>query len=381
MKILIISFFFPPCSTGAATVMRNLFKYIPGGVLNVITAGDDLAVYFGISDENCRLNCRTVQLKAGSNRLFGHLRFLLLAIWEGLMSIFKTEYDCILAVYPIFSDLLAGYILHILTQKPFFIYMHDLFIETRRGAVTYRLLAFLERKVFSAASTIFVMNAKYTDHYRKKGTLLPPSVDPLEVQLSLSPENPIDENRELTFVFTGSVYEAQEDAILTFLQACRKTKHVRVVFATPAKETYLSDRLRTLLREVNLGFLPRKQCWRLQNSADVLFLPLSFSSSYPEEIKCAFPCKLLEYLAAGKPILALVPKDSFVEAFVREHHVGIVVTELSTERIADAIEELKDSQKRKMYAANSLKAVRFFDGKKCSKDFLSILESLLKEND
>jgi len=180
---------------------------------------------------------------------------------------------------------------------------------------------------------------------------------------------------KLKIVFTGSVYKAQEDAVLAFLEAEKRVKNIQVLFATPNRA--LSNHLKYFLKEINIGFLQKKKCIQLQRTADVLFLPLSFNYPYPEEIECAFPCKLLEYLAAGKPILAVVPKGSFVESFIKEREVGIAVTELSIEKIIEAIEELRDKEKREKYCKNSLRVVKFFDAKPQSKRFLSILEDIV----
>jgi len=184
---------------------------------------------------------------------------------------------------------------------------------------------------------------------------------------------------KLKIVFTGSVYTAHEDAVVALLEAAKMLEGIQVLFATPRNKG-LTNHAEYLLKEVNIGFLPKKKCMELQRTADVLFLPLSANSPYPEEVEVAFPCKLLEYLAAGRPVLAVVPEGSFVESFIREHDVGIAVTGVSTEKITEAIEELKDEEKRKRYGRNALKVVKFFDAKKQSKHLLSIFESIVSRH-
>jgi len=386
MEILIISYFFPPCATGAATVMYNLCKYLPKTNFNVVTTKSDLAVNLGIYDKEYTLDCKTARLPVYTSTLLDHFKFLLLALFAGLSSNRNKQIDCIFAVYPYFSDLLAGYVLHKMTKKPLVIYMHDLCSETRKKALTYRLLVFLEKKIFSAASVILIMNKKYRNHYLKRGinnlSILPPSIDLSETQhceRSATLRN--INNGKLKIVFTGSVYKANEDAVLTFLETTKRVRDVQVLFATPTKEGYLPDHLKSALKKVNVGFLPKKKCLELQETADVLFLPLSHNYSYPEEMECAFPCKLLEYLAAGKPILAIVPRKSFVEAFIRKYDVGIAVTELSIERVTEAIEELKAEEKRKRYGENALKTVSLFDAKKQSERLFSMIENVVSLGD
>lgn len=107
------------------------------------------------------------------------------------------------------------------------------------------------------------------------------------------------------------------------------------------------------------------------------FCPLSPESQYSEELNYCFPSKVLEYLASGKPILAVVPKRSFMEDFIKKHGVGIVVTEASPKKIFDAIEELKDENKRRVFSRNALKTVRLFDSRIRSQQLYSLLNDII----
>jgi glycosyltransferase involved in cell wall biosynthesis len=220
------------------------------------------------------------------------------------------------------------------------------------------------------------MNQKFENHYLKKGvknlTILPPSIDLDQNNYGTNSHTQASEmqlsKKNLRIVFTGSVYAAHESAVIAFLKAAEKVDDIEVSFATPSQNEYLKD--------VSIGFLQKSECLLLQRSADVLFLPLSPDSPYPEEVKYAFPCKVLEYLAAAKPILAVVPKDSFMEDFIKSHEVGVVVTGLSAVKIADAIEELKDEERRKRFSENALRTVKLFDARMQSKKLFSLLNSI-----
>lgn len=389
MKVLIISFVFPPCATGAATVMYNLCKNLPQKNFVVITAKKEFGIRWGIYDKDYELDCKTVRLPVRTPTTLDLLIFFLLTIFKGLSINKKERIDCILAVHPYFYDLLGAYVLHKLIRKPFVIYLHDLYSEAKKDALTYRVWVYIERKIFSSASRILVMNEEYRKHYVKRGirniTIFPPSIDfdyyvRTRNNGTASPTSHIPEEK-LLIVYTGSVYAAQESAVLTFLEAVKKVNQVKVLFAVPSEKGYLKDSLKEHLKDVNVGFLSKKECITLQKNADVLFLPLSPNSPYPEEIECAFPCKLLEYLAAGKPILAMVPRKSFVESFIKEYEVGVAVTELSIERVTEAIEELKAEEKRKRYGENALKTVLLFDAKKQSERLFSIIENVVSLGD
>jgi serine O-acetyltransferase len=377
VKILIISYFFPPCTDGAATLMHNVCKYLPQDSYSVITAGNELGVRcwngLGAFDREFALCCKTFRLPVQSNELRDRIKFLVLAALKGIVLKKKEGFNCVLAVYPDDFDLFVGYFLRKLTRKPLIVYMHDLYSETRKTARLAGFYRRAEKKVFSSASAILVTNEKFKEYYLGKGTrnviVLNSGVELRHINDTVLPPTRRFPDTKLKVVFTGSIYGTNEDAILCFLQATKRLKDVEVAFCSPSKPDYL--------KEVSIGFLPKKECFMLQRSSDILFLPLSITHPYQEEIRCAFPLKTLEYLAAGKPILAVVPEGSFVKEFIERYKVGIVISELSEQKIANAIEELKDEKKRRYYTENALKTSFLFDAANQSKKLYSIIESIV----
>jgi glycosyltransferase involved in cell wall biosynthesis len=60
----------------------------------------------------------------------------------------------------------------------------------------------------------------------------------------------------------------------------------------------------------------------VQHKADILFLPLAFTSPIPDVIRTSAPGKLGEYLASGRPVLAHVPSDTFVAHYFSKYRCG-----------------------------------------------------------
>jgi len=373
LKVLIISYSFPPCSYGASTIMYNLCKYLPKESFHVITASSELATVQGDYDPEYTLMCPTIRLPVRKYSAKSGLVFVLLAVLRGVTLFIRKEFKCILAVYPSEYDLYAAYMLRKITRKPLIIYMHDLFSEVKQSAKLYRILRFVERKIFSSASAILVTNEKFKQHYLKKGILnvivLHSCVDLNRDERRMITSNvPPRRPGKLRIVFTGGIYAANEDAILCFLKAVEKLKDVEVVFATTCQKEYLKN--------VNIGFVPKKVCYELQKSADILLLPLAFKSPYPEEIRCAFPTKALEYLAANKPILAIVPKGTFCQEFIEKNQIGIVVTEPSEQKIAEAIEKLRNSTKLMTFHQNSMKKALLYNARRQAEKLYKIIRKV-----
>lgn len=361
--------------------MYNLCKNLPRRNYVVITTSEGLSVRRGVFDKEYALNCRSIRLPIFATRLFDQFVFFLLAVFHGVLLSRKERIHSVLAVYPFYFDLLAGYVLHRLLNKPLIIYMHDLFSETIRSARLYKVWFHLEEKVLSSASVVLVMNEKYVMHYSRRGirntAVLPPSIDLADYAAydSRSPRLERD-SRKLQIIYTGSICQPQEEAVLTLLKAANKLDDVEVHIASPSGKGWMKEHVYKYVRKMNVGFLPKKECIALQRSADVLFLPLSKDSIYPEEVEVAFPCKLLEYLAAGKPILALVPRGSFVESFTNKYEVGVVVNDLSVDKTVAAINLLKNVKLRETLSQNALRTVKLFDSRTLCKQLLNIVDKV-----
>jgi len=381
MKLLIISYVFPPHAAGAATVMHNLCKNLPVDKYVVITTSEGLSLRRGVYDKEYALDCSKTRLPVYTAGLLDQFVFFLLAVFRGVLLNRKERISSVLAVYPFYFDLLAGYVLHRLLNKPLIVYMHDLFSETNRSARLYKIWFYSEKMVLSSASKVLVMNEKYVEHYSSRGiqntAVLPPSIDLNEYAAydSTSPRLARD-SRKLQIVYTGSIGPPQEEAVLTFLEAAAKLDDVEVHIASQSGKGSMKEHVYKYVREMNVGFLPKKECIALQKNADVLFLPLFGNSIYPEEIEVAFPCKLLEYLAAGKPILALVPRGSFVENLVNKYEVGVVVDDLSVDKTIAAINLLKNVKLRGMLSQNALRTVKLFDSRRLCKQLFNIVNEV-----
>jgi glycosyltransferase involved in cell wall biosynthesis len=72
-------------------------------------------------------------------------------------------------------------------------------------------------------------------------------------------------------------------------------------------------------------------------AARILFLGLSFDPRWRRVGQVAFPTKLAEYLAAGRPIIVNAPMEATAATYVRETGAGLVVTEPDDLALASAI--------------------------------------------
>jgi hypothetical protein len=111
----------------------------------------------------------------------------------------------------------------------------------------------------------------------------------------------------------------------------------------------------------------------LRSTADFLIAPLSFLEEDRLSVQTSFPSKMTEYTAAAMPILVLAPEYSSVAGWCRrEPHAALLITELSDEKICDAISRLLNPPTRFAYGrAGAEIGKRYFDAKAGSELFIS----------
>jgi len=374
MKVLILSYFFPPCTSGAGAVMYDLCTALPRSSYYVLTVRREFCIKWGAYDENYQVDCDMQRLPVYTDSTLSRTVFFFLAILQGWRIIRKKKVDSIFAVYPFITDVLAAYILSRLTRKPFVVQMHDVFSEKKNG-LSKTIWEIVEKSVLSKASRTLVMTEFMKGYFSRKGipntVVFPTPIDQTKIN-SPSQSRTQEDNRSLKIVFTGQVYKVNESAIRAFLDAVKGLDNLKIMFAL-ASADHLRQDLKDYLKDVNVGSLTKEKCRQLQRSADVLFLPGSPEVWYNS---LCYPCKVNEYLLAGKPILAVIPRGSYIEHFLKKYDLGVIVTVHSAERIVTAVEELRDHEKREHFSRNALRTAQLFDARKVGKQLCVLLEDV-----
>jgi glycosyltransferase involved in cell wall biosynthesis len=86
-----------------------------------------------------------------------------------------------------------------------------------------------------------------------------------------------------------------------------------------------------------IPYAPRSEALKLQRDSEALLLLVPDADGRGKGVLSG---KVFEYLAAGRPILAVVPPDGAAAALVRETGAGIVVAPDDVDGIRDALREL-----------------------------------------
>lgn len=126
----------------------------------------------------------------------------------------------------------------------------------------------------------------------------------------------------------------------------------------------------------HLNFLPRDEYLQFIQASDVALISLGESVLVP-----ILPGKTVSIMAAGKPILALVPEDSETARIVSKNECGIVVSSSNPKDTVDAIHFMADNPEiTKSYGENGRKFVEeHMDSKVVAKQYDEIINKLLNK--
>ena len=128
----------------------------------------------------------------------------------------------------------------------------------------------------------------------------------------------------------------------------------------PIEATYLKQfglegahvRYRGLMR-------PTEFIKAVNESADILYAPMSFAAEDAQNMRVAFPSKLADYTRAGIPMLVRAPEYAAVVEWTRENGgCAELVTEESTSLLSAAMSRLDEAAHREVLARRAARAGR-----------------------
>jgi glycosyltransferase involved in cell wall biosynthesis len=270
----------------------------------------------------------------------------------------RENCSCIVAFTGSFFDLPAGLAASKIMGVPFHAYVCDYYSQQQSDPRARAIAERLEPKLLRNARSVIVLNEFLQDELNRRYGVEPFVIhNPCDIDsyTASAPYQPHENEQRI--VYTGAVYHANYDAFRNLIQAIRllNSDKIRLHLYTAQAPAELA----------NAGIegpvvfhdhLPASEVPAIQKQADLLFLPLAFTSPYPKIIKTSAPFKMGEYLAAGRPVLVHAPADSFLASYFREHGCGLVVDELDPAVLASAISQALNDEALKQRLATRARA-------------------------
>lgn len=184
-----------------------------------------------------------------------------------------------------------------------------------------RTLSALERRIVRTATRVVAIGDEFRNHYernwklRRPGVSVIPNWAPLDEITPRPLDNPwsadhIAERGDLTLIYAGTLGRKHNPGLLVDLIKAARALGVdaRLVVASEGEG---ADLIRTRVAEFPvdivrvIDFQPAEQLSDMLSSGDVLVAILE-----PGASKFSIPSKVLSYLAAGRPVLGLMPADN-----------------------------------------------------------------------
>ena len=264
-----------------------------------------------------------------------------------------------------YLDVPAAYFASRLVKARFYLYLLDQYAQMVQYSLGNSFLSRLEGPVIRGAAGIITPNEFLCEEierrYQVKPAVIHNPCDLSEYSLTKSDDVAASENR---IVYTGGIGDLHHPAFQNLLQAIELTGrtdlnlHLYTAVSRQKCEQFGIRGKFVYHPHVHLSEIPQ-----IQQSADILFLPLGFETPSAEIVRTAAPGKIGEYLASGRPVLVHAPADSFVAWYFRQHECGVVVDENDPQKLAEALRRLlEDGDLRARLAARArVQAQKDFD--------------------
>jgi glycosyltransferase involved in cell wall biosynthesis len=256
-------------------------------------------------------------------------------------------------MYFIAASLACGW-----TKTPLILIVHDDWIPVVSQAlpVPRWIFVYLMKRALRRASHIFAVSAGMQEmlkaQYGVDSEVQMPATEPWPTDALPGAE---ETGGAFRILYMGNGASAQDSLSLLIDLVREKTlqnyglENVELRLCTPARVEGPGIHHR--------GWVSESEARRQIAAADVLFLPYAFTAEDRPVTQTSFPAKSADYLASGKPILVLGPKDSTIVRYAEKFHCAEVVTELTKDAVAQAIHRLATSPEYRMQlASNARKA-------------------------
>lgn len=279
-------------------------------------------------------------------------------------------------------DVLSAYLVSLRSDVKLVTWMFDWFLY-QWTALHRRFSRFFEPLIVRKSREVIVPNEnlhhELQNRYRKKSVILRnPCLIPGLEELDRHP--PLFAPDSINIVYTGAVYDAQAGALRNLAAALQMIDGYPLqlhIYSSQPGEVFQQEKIQGARIHLH-AHTDQTESALAQRQADMLFLPLAFDSPMPEVIRTSAPGKMGDYLASGKPILAHVPRDSFVKWYLDKYRCGVVADEDDPRNLAETMVKLiNDKELRRELGKNARqRAERDYDSEIVRAQFSALLENM-----
>jgi glycosyltransferase involved in cell wall biosynthesis len=290
-----------------------------------------------------------------------HIFWVPFAVMASVWAMLVSRIDVIYTTSPPHSTHIAGLLLAKIFRKPLIVDFRDPWNvigsvgpPSKSLPFLMRLAAWTKRKLVHTAARIVTVSPGERDEMLQEY----PDIDPAKVVVINngfdSSDAPPDDatappaSDKLTILHAGTIYPGIGGELFDALAEIVNKKpeiarHLQVNLIGDIDWEYMRAIAGLEASGVlkSHGLVPHAQALAMMKRSDVLLLLLGgklFRSSH-------LPSKAYEYVAAGKPILGVVPEGDLTQ-ILRDSGLGMVVPPNAPEKLADKLVELVENRQR-----------------------------------
>lgn len=391
-RFALVSHALPPSWSGQAIILGRILRHLAPSTYHLISCNDyqttanNYILRLPSTYHHLPQEPKLSQARYGWQMLKVNLLLAVLVRAQRIARILR-RHKClaVIACSGDMIDLPASWLAGRLTGVPFIPYLFDDYTYQWPVGVHRDMAIFFERFIYSRTPGVIVPNEFLgKEIYRRHGvnfSIVRNCCDnphlPAKALPSLAGKQQID------IVFTGSIYHMNFGSFRMLAQAVRRLRQPGVTL-----HLYTATDRAVLEEQGILGpqvehheHVPSDQVNRIQQEADLLFVPFAFDTPVWELAKTSAPGKLGDYLASGTPILGMAPPDSFTTWYLRKHEAGLVVDRDDTVFLDDTLRQalFYDELRRKHSENARYQAKTVFDSQKAAHDFTSVVKAASKK--
>ncbi len=204
---------------------------------------------------------------------------------------------------------------------------------------------------------------------------LPDEADSLKNELFKS----IDKNGILVISYFGNMGLCQD--LDTIVEAMRKLKDDDTIQFLFAVHGCRVSTLEHIVKEENLKNVKLFGFLHDQDYQDALNISDCFVLSLAEGLTgLGVPSKTYSYMMAGKPVIAIIGKDSDITGDLLDNNAGYSMEVGESDKLVDAIKELRDNEeKRKQMGVNCRRIfLEKYTTENCTKRYVDMIKKMLE---
>jgi len=265
------------------------------------------------------------------------------ALREGTRIVAREGIEAVISTSPPHTAHLVGRAIARRTGLPWIADFRDGWTQNpgfrHRSGIRGRIERWLERSVVRSATRIVTVS----DPIRSDFLFHHPDIDPQRIRVILNGFDPMDFQADgvrtafapapgpLRVVYTGGFLDQRSPRF--FFEALAKCEAagapaIEAVFAGTESAVVRAEAQRAAVssKVEIMGYLPVRECCALQRRADLLIVLLNDGPGTAGSVTG----KIFQYLAAGRPVLAMVPEGAAAD-IVRKTRAGFVVASTDVE--------------------------------------------------